>query len=1301
MPPRMFLDYVHVPPRVHGASNQRLPTTSDKQLRTQVRPQRGTRNHTEALFSDCVLEDSEESDSFSPIGISEDHSDSSDIHLPARIHGKRKGTAAKPEEGTTSSKRQKKTGRVVLPTPIIVPPGASSSNKHNLALDAASAFTFKFLDTHTCDCATLPVNHPQKQCNVLRYFDLYYSSSLNAIICYKHGCFVLMERWFSHLQLVNRDGSHAHKCTDPKARKKAELTAMKAHVEASFHPAVSESDNALVLPSHLQDILPMAILYEGERPPILARYPCPVSGCSAWVAISKNKTSGYEHDLNKHVVKVHCSKLTNYPQRSKMPIWTQRLKLGQSTYHVFQLPSGWSPPTQAPSYPLPTISHLTQLSQQNLLPPPPPLPPQASWMHDLGWSSYRATMPWTDAFLRRALEPPSLSLASQTRGSLKWLELGLNVISDTPPRYLANANLYLDHCHPLVRVAINSGSKLGAFRPLTANRYKQYGAFLTQAVSMILRMVHEKIVLQEKQSGGILPCTQTQLEAAVGLYRVIMEGMGTYEEDKLLPSLHTFLDSLLRSGEMPTQLMSFPTDLLLFFSSIRPDGAYSMATIVTSNCAALRYCLLAIFTHVSRCSATGLKDFAWFEKPKPSSPSDSSVEGEKGPDADGTDYISEQALGCESEGAAEEELFDSQASQDDSIEEEDIEAVLERIMDDTYESVTAIPSRPEVEVDKDGHSELPQDDGDLGLIYEKIESYLQNTIPGASRGCHDGEVDMETKSESPLSFIHQEIGWVTSRDELERSTPFSRIHRVWGKLHGTTLDQPGSLHFSSLGDGFTWDFQRHQQEPRSVDMRKWALACRLAMDGFQASVKWLSLESKEIHSIKIEDNKLRDAPHRQTSNLERTTVAQRDIFSRILANATDKGGDVGQHLKSWLAEEQKAIEFLAIILCLAGGVSFRGWQLSPILFDCSGDRDRNLWIVDGYVLVSHPKAKQRTQKQAPTFLAFPSAISSDIACYIAIIRPTACMVLKHLEIDDPHHSVVLWSDPIPPVPKISRRCPIISWSGQDISHRLQKFTMREIGTPISPMLARQISQAVIRDKFPRLFDDHVLSSPLIEYAHRCRFPHWQDMGPEVAVQILAVSQMWQALLNLESSTNQPWLSVVENCRIFPSEMVKNWEAAFFKATRVIDKAGVRGLLSLWSNKELLNSQESLSDLIVPVLGHLLFGLESRPVDIDLPLWGLHSRSVARVLQMIRLAADSTCKASLSDIKTHLTSENAKSIYQSALKDVEDFKHSNVCRWDKLSREVYLLHRHSCITPADTLEKPSSLSSVIHLISGLA
>jgi hypothetical protein len=373
---------------------------------------------------------------------------------------KRQRTTGRLEGGSAKKKKARASHasfnrRVVAPGPVV---DSGTSKQLNVDKDLAM---FNFLDTHSCGCKALPlVDHPQKHCNVLDYFDLYYSSALNVIICYKHACAVPLNRWSTHLLYTDNYGDVAHPCSNPSARKKRELNDMKAHVEASFHPATSEGD--IILPDSLQDILPVAVLYDGERPPVLKRYPCPVLECRIWRAVSTNKTSHREHDLGKHLKEDHNSSLSHYPQRNKSPVWSQMLRLSGHKYHVFLLPPEWEPPAKSntPSYPLnlPTTIQILDQTQQQLA----SLPPQASWMHDLGWDSYRASMLWSERSIMRALEFPSLSMAL-AQGSLKWLEMGLGIVDDILPDYIMNANIFLDECHPDIRKAINLGCVFNFF----------------------------------------------------------------------------------------------------------------------------------------------------------------------------------------------------------------------------------------------------------------------------------------------------------------------------------------------------------------------------------------------------------------------------------------------------------------------------------------------------------------------------------------------------------------------------------------------------------------------------------------------------------------------------------------------------------------------------------------------------------------------------------------------------------------------------------------------------------------------
>lgn len=66
-------------------------------------------------------------------------------------------------------------------------------------------------------------------------------------------------------------------------------------------------------------------------------------------------------------------------------------------------------------------------------------PPQALWMHDLGWDSYWASMLWSKCSIMRVLEFSSLSMAL-AQGSLKWLEMGLGIIDNILSNYILNAS---------------------------------------------------------------------------------------------------------------------------------------------------------------------------------------------------------------------------------------------------------------------------------------------------------------------------------------------------------------------------------------------------------------------------------------------------------------------------------------------------------------------------------------------------------------------------------------------------------------------------------------------------------------------------------------------------------------------------------------------------------------------------------------------------------------------------------------------------------------------------------------------
>jgi hypothetical protein len=411
----------------------------------------------------------------------------------------------------------------------------------------------------------------------------------------------------------------------------------------------------------------------------------------------------------------------------------------------------------------------------------------------------------------------------------------------------------------------------------------------------------------------------------------------------------------------------------------------------------------------------------------------------------------------------------------------------------------------------------------------------------------------------PPSLINDERPWLVSRAECGRTTPFSRVQHIWFNLNQAAYEESGSMEFNSLGTGYTWKFGRRGLLDKTLDMRAWSAACATAIISFQEAV--ISLTSNNCHLMdafnahKIDDSKTRPAPHRQPKNKAWMDPIRKDLFKKIWGTVQDIDKQIiCSKAESWLRNEQRALEALAFVFWLACGVSFRGWQINSIFFDCSKSQNRNVWVLsDGTFIISHPRAKQYKGQKiglAPTLLAFPRKLSPYLGFYLFIIRPIACNLLEVLDCDISLHSTVLW---VSSTPKGRKNQSAFPWNGRHLSQILQRFTAKEMGLALVPMLVRQASQAVFRDTFPQLFLNIVKNSAafteLDQYGQRSNFPpDWKDISPERSARLVAVSQIWQALLEIEP-VNQVWLPLLQGSRIFLSQNKEYFESTFYTAYR--------------------------------------------------------------------------------------------------------------------------------------------------------
>ena len=140
------------------------------------------------------------------------------------------------------------------------------------------------------------------------------------------------------------------------------------------------------------------------------------------------------------------------------------------------------------------------------------------------------------------------------------------------------------------------------------------------------------------------------------------------------------------------------------------------------------------------------------------------------------------------------------------------------------------------------------------------------------------------------------------------------------------------------------------------------------------------------------------------------------------------------------------------------------------------------------------------------------------------------------------------------------------------------------------------------------------------------------------------------------------------------------------------------------------------NLLAPIVGELIFGNSATRVDIDLPIFGLHSEVVAKAIQIVRLpilVSLTRMLLTLSDAQLLLAASNPKckvdisilesqamnSAYNNALEGIQTFKaeHADMLIWDRLGQEVYGLHKVPLLATAGEKEQ-NSLISILNSLS---
>ena len=106
---------------------------------------------------------------------------------------------------------------------------------------------------------------------------------------------------------------------------------------------------------------------------------------------------------------------------------------------------------------------------------------------------------------------------------------------------------------------------------------------------------------------------------------------------------------------------------------------------------------------------------------------------------------------------------------------------------------------------------------------------------------------------------------------------------------------------------------------------------------------------------------------------------------------------------SWLEQQQEFLLLVVTHLCRTVGIPPRAWQISQLLYQPLGGYLRNLRLIRGTVLISHPKAKQRDRLMYNAFWALPTHLGRILVIYLGVFRSVVVELLQLLGADTREH----------------------------------------------------------------------------------------------------------------------------------------------------------------------------------------------------------------------------------------------------------------------------------------------------------
>lgn len=289
-------------------------------------------------------------------------------------------------------------------------------------------------------------------------------------------------------------------------------------------------------------------------------------------------------------------------------------------------------------------------------------------------------------------------------------------------------------------------------------------------------------------------------------------------------------------------------------------------------------------------------------------------------------------------------------------------------------------------------------------------------------------------------------------------------------MDGTTT------HFNISKDGQMVSYSTNGVIWSDINYQKWHGLILNLMEEIKKEVAHQMPSGMTVSDLKgnlILDDLSKVAPYRQKKNLAHVEVTTKKFIDEMASPAEkrhhlyNKDGTLSDNMiTKYILQDQKIKGLLSALLTSCSPVPIRSWQFGSIVFDSCDGVDRNVWIVDGHIVIGKPKAKQLKLAFADTIFQLPPAITLDLIAFLYYQQPFISSLLTKTGTPGLLYSSHVWALPSPK----SRAPHSKVWNGQDINQAIRALTQQLIGSPVDPPLARQSSQGLLRDKIPVLFE---------------------------------------------------------------------------------------------------------------------------------------------------------------------------------------------------------------------------------------